>query len=66
MTPQTTGSKKQSMTPKEKYEALEAKREKLIQEYQNLYSRIDSLRVKMNQVELETQQAYKNFLMSKK
>lgn len=66
MTPQTTGLKKQNMTPKEKYEALEAKREKLIQDYQNLYARIDALRVKMNQVEQETQQAYKNFLTSKK
>lgn len=54
------------MNPKEKYEALEAKREKLILDYQNLYARIDALRVKMNQVEQETQQAYKNFLMSKK
>lgn len=66
MTPQTTGSKKQSMTPKEKYEALETKREKLIQEYQHLYARIDSLRVKMNLIEQETQEAYKKFLMSKK
>lgn len=62
----TIGLKNKTMTPKEKYEALEAKKEKLIQEYQNLYSRIDQLRVKMNQVEQETQQAYKRYLTDRK
>ena len=62
----TTGSKNKPMTAKEKYEALEAKKEKLIQEYQNLYNRIDALRVKMNQVEAETQEAFKRYSSERK
>jgi len=62
----TTGSKSKQMTAKEKYEALEAKKEKLIQEYQNLYNRIDALRVKMNQVEAETQEAFKRYSAERK
>lgn len=62
----TTGSKNKTMTSKEKYEALEAKKDKLIQEYQNLYNRIDQLRVKMNIVEQETQEAYKRYLSDRK
>lgn len=62
----TTGSKNKQMTAKEKYEALEAKKEKLIQEYQNLYNRIDALRVKMNQVEAETQEAFKRYSSERK
>lgn len=62
----TTGSKNKQMTAKEKYEALEAKKEKLIQEYQNLYNRIDALRVKMNQVEAETQEAFKRYSAERK
>lgn len=62
----TTGSKSKPMTAKEKYEALEAKKERLIQEYENLYNRIDTLRVKMNQVEQETQAAYKKYLSERK
>jgi outer membrane murein-binding lipoprotein Lpp len=54
------------MTSKEKYEALEAKKEKLIQEYTNLYNKIDQLRVKMNQVEAETQAAYMKYLSERK
>lgn len=66
MTQQTTGLKKQSMTTKEKYEALESKKEKLIQEYASLYARIDTLRVKMNQVETEAQAMYKRYLTERK
>lgn len=66
MTPQTTGLKKKSMTTKEKYDALEAKKEKLSQEYQALYTRIDALRVKLNQVEAEAQEMYKRYLTERK
>ena len=62
----TTGSKSKTPTAKEKYEALEAKKEKLVQEYQNLYNRIDALRVKMNQVEAETQEAFKRYSAERK
>lgn len=62
----TTGSKNKQMTAKEKYEALEAKKEKLVLEYQNLYNRIDALRVKMNQVEAETQDAFKRYSAERK
>lgn len=54
------------MTTKEKYDALEAKKEKLINDYANLYARIDALRVKMNQVEAEAQEMYKRYLSERK
>lgn len=66
MTQQTTGSKKQSMTTKEKYEALEAKKEKLIEEYASLYARVDTTRLKLNQVEIEAQAMYKKYLTERK
>lgn len=50
------------MTPKEKYDALEAKREKLTAEYQALYARIDAIRIKLNAVDQESREAYKRYL----
>lgn len=47
------------MTAREKYEALEVKKEKLVIELQSLYAKIDVLRVKINQIELEAQDAYR-------
>jgi hypothetical protein len=49
------------MTAKEKYEALEARKAKLVAEHQTLYIRIDALRVKLNQIEKETQEAYMKY-----
>lgn len=54
-----SGYKKQNMSAREKYEALENKKEKLTAESQALYARIDILRVKLNQLEAETQEAFK-------
>lgn len=50
------------MTAKEKYEALEAKRDKLTTEYQNLYARIDAIRVKLNAIDQEAREAYRRYL----
>jgi hypothetical protein len=53
------------MTSQEKYEALEAKKIKYETEYASLYARIDALRVKMNVVEKEAQEAFKKYMSEK-
>lgn len=64
--PQTTGSKKPKQTAKEKYEMLEAKKDKYTAETQALYARIDELRKKVGQLEPEIQVAFKQYMSERK
>ena len=63
---QTTGSKKQKPTARERYEQLEAKKDKYAAEMQGLYIRIDELRKKIGMIEPEIKAAYKQHLQERK
>jgi outer membrane murein-binding lipoprotein Lpp len=54
------------MTAKEKYETLEAKKDKYTAETQSLYARIDELRKKVGLLEPEIQAAFKQYMQERK
>lgn len=62
MTQQTTGSKKPKPTAKERWEQLEDKKEKLVQEYAHLFARVDAQRLKINKIDAECREAHKDYL----
>lgn len=62
MTQQTTGSKKPKPTAKERWEQLEEKKEKAVQEYAHLFARVDACRLKINKIDAECRDAYKDYL----